>query len=165
MIKLTGSLTVRNIHGRNGTFNVGRLETEIGEFSVKDGIVEFDPGQYTGEFTISRIHPAAYVIGGRSVIEVRAVVSSIALTDLDTSFEDSPEEPLNEPEPETQTEPPSDDEKLFGEAWPLAETVKLDSTVDRNLLRQQVVRLKELGYVFSPVGRFFKKADQSGEEQ
>ncbi len=162
MIKLTGSLTVKTINGRNGPFNVGRLDTDIGEFNVKEGIVEFDPGQYAGEFTISRIHPASYVIGGRSVVEVRAVVHSIALTDLDTSVDDAPEKPLTEPEPETQTEPLSDDKKLFGDLWPLGDKVKLDSTVDRDLLRQQVIRLKEdLGYEFQPVGRFFEKVDRS----
>ena len=34
MIKLRGTLSIRTINGRNGDFNIGRLTTEIGEFSV-----------------------------------------------------------------------------------------------------------------------------------
>jgi hypothetical protein len=43
------------------------------------------------------------------------------------------------------------DETLFGTVWPLAEVVKLDSTVGRLLLRQQKKRLAELGYGFKPM--------------
>ena len=55
MINLTGTITVKTINGRNGDFNVGRLTTEIGEFNVKEGIEEYAPGQYAGQFSISRI--------------------------------------------------------------------------------------------------------------
>jgi hypothetical protein len=39
------------------------------------------------------------------------------------------------------------DADLFGTIWPLSDTVKLDTTVDRQRLRQQCTRLGELGYV------------------
>lgn len=159
MIKLSGSMQIRSIVGRNGPFTVGRLTTEIGEFAVKRGIEEFDVGVYSGEFTISRIYPASFVIGGRSIVEVRADVEAIALVDIDTTVEgdavDLPVEP--EPEPEPTTAPPDEDAELFGELWPLGEKVKLDPTVDRSILRAQVVRLKEMGYQFQPVGRLFQK--------
>src|SRR3546814_16607392 len=38
------------------------------------------------------------------------------------------------------------DAPLFGLLWPLGESVKLDSTIDRRTLRAQIVRLGELGY-------------------
>lgn len=158
MIKLSGSIQIRSIDGRNGSFNVGRLTTEIGEFAVKRGIEEFDPGAYSGEFTISRIYPASYVIGGRSIVEVRADVEAIALVDVDTTVDNQEVMPAVEPEPETDTALPDEDAELFGELWPLDEKVKLDPTVDRSLLRRQATRLKELGYQFQPVGRFFQKA-------
>jgi Protein of unknown function (DUF3275) len=44
----------------------------------------------------------------------------------------------------------SEDVALFGMLWPLGPTVKLDSTVDRRLLRQQSQRLDKLGYEFDP---------------
>lgn len=158
MIKLSGSVQIRSIDGRNGSFNVGRLITEIGEFAVKRGIEEFDPGAYSGEFTISRIYPASYVIGGRSIVEVRADIEAIALVDVDTSVDEQELIAAVEPEPEVETELPGEDAELFGELWPLDEKVKLDPTVDRSLLRRQATRLKELGFQFQPVGRFFQKA-------
>jgi len=159
MIKLSGSVQIRSITGRNGSFNVGRLNTEIGEFAVKRGIEEFDAGVYSGEFTISRIYPASFVIGGRSIVEVRADVEAIALIDVDTTFEELASTVVEaEPEPETVTALPDEDAELFGDIWPLEDKVKLDPTVDRSLLRKQATRLKELGYQFQPVGRLFQKA-------
>ncbi|GLK91180.1 DUF3275 family protein [Pseudomonas turukhanskensis] len=40
----------------------------------------------------------------------------------------------------------SDDAALFGLLWPLAESVKLDSSIDRRTLRAQIARLGALGY-------------------
>ncbi|RTB44202.1 DUF3275 family protein [Pseudomonas aeruginosa] len=39
-----------------------------------------------------------------------------------------------------------DDAALFGLLWPLGETVRLDSTIDRRTLRSQIARLGVLGY-------------------
>ncbi|MCB2028386.1 MAG: DUF3275 family protein, partial [Rhodoferax sp.] len=47
----------------------------------------------------------------------------------------------------------ADDAALFGTLWPLGETVKLDATVDRRVLRQQRDRLGELGYEFAPLSQ------------
>ncbi|MGO3130335.1 MAG: DUF3275 family protein [Alcaligenes sp.] len=41
----------------------------------------------------------------------------------------------------------SDDAALFGLLWPLEDSIKLDSTIDRRTLRAQIARLGELGYV------------------
>ncbi|OGA61266.1 MAG: hypothetical protein A2710_07305 [Burkholderiales bacterium RIFCSPHIGHO2_01_FULL_64_960] len=38
------------------------------------------------------------------------------------------------------------DAALFGILWPLGESVKLDSTIDRRALRAQIARLGEMGY-------------------
>jgi Protein of unknown function (DUF3275) len=46
-----------------------------------------------------------------------------------------------------------DDEALFGPLWPLGDTVKLDATVDRRVLRQQRDRLGDLGYEFAPLSQ------------
>ncbi|MDA8454320.1 DUF3275 family protein [Acidovorax sp. GBBC 3334] len=40
-----------------------------------------------------------------------------------------------------------EDAALFGVLWPLGESVKLDSTIDRRTLRTQIARLGALGYV------------------
>lgn len=46
-----------------------------------------------------------------------------------------------------------DDAALFGMLWPLSETVKLDATVDRRVLRQQRDRLDAMGYRFEPLSQ------------
>tara|TARA_R110001599_G_scaffold56410_5_gene156051 strand:+ start:4276 stop:4884 length:609 start_codon:yes stop_codon:yes gene_type:complete len=52
----------------------------------------------------------------------------------------------------TDTPIPEDtDATLFGTLWPLGESVKLDATVDRRVLRQQRDRLGVLGYEFAPL--------------
>lgn len=46
-----------------------------------------------------------------------------------------------------------EDAALFGMLWPLSETVKLDATVDRRVLRQQRDRLDAMGYRFEPLSQ------------
>jgi len=132
--------------------------TDIGEFVAKRGIEEFDPGTYEGDFAISRIYAAGYSAGGRSIVEVRADIDSIAFSALQAHTGEP--EPLMEDEPEgvqvSLAPGLSRDEALFGALWPLSdEPFKLDPTIDRAILRQQATRLKELGYTFHPVGRYW----------
>jgi len=82
MIKIPGRLTVRTIHGRNGPFNVGRLAASIGEFVIKDPqLDQFSEGVFEGEFLLLEIRPASYFAGGRLVVEVRAKVGEMLLTE------------------------------------------------------------------------------------
>ena len=46
-----------------------------------------------------------------------------------------------------------DDIALFGTLWPLGDSVKLDATVNRRVLRQQRDRLGALGYAFAPLSQ------------
>jgi len=82
MIKIPGRLTVRTIHGRNGPFTVGRLAASIGEFVIKDPqLDQFSEGVFEGEFLLLEIRPASYFAGGRLVVEVRAKVGEMLLTE------------------------------------------------------------------------------------
>lgn len=82
MIKIPGRLTVRTIHGRNGPFNVGRLAASIGEFVIKDPqLDQFSEGVFEGDFLLLEIRPASYFAGGRLVVEVRAKVGEMLLTE------------------------------------------------------------------------------------
>ncbi len=191
MINIPGQLAIRTISGRNGEFNVGRLSTSIGEFVIKDALLDqYNEGKYRGDFLITEIRPSYYSTSGRLVVEIRAKLESMSLDDVDNlTAEDaaklSPSEPdpIDEEPSSTQTKPheqqkkqtaaapvsnvnkPSSDEDapfgmappsstisieqdaaLFGTIWPLVDTVKLDTTVDRQRLRQQCNRLGELGY-------------------
>lgn len=197
MIKIPGHLAIRTIQGRNGAFNVGRLSTSIGEFVIKDAVLEQHvEGKYRGEFVITEIRASSYSTGGRLVIEIRARLDSMVLEDLDTltaydnaQIDAQSPDPLDEEQPvaapppkarpqssrparpasapvapaddnapfgmpasptSTQLTPEPDvdeaDQELFGTVWPLGDTVRLDSTVDRQRLRQQCQRLGQLGY-------------------
>lgn len=174
MLKLSGVLTIRTIDGRNGPFNVGRLVTDLGEFSVKETILDqYEQGKYEGDFGISRIYPAYYVAGGRLVVEVRATLETMALAGIDALSPDDVA-PVAEPDPieenaATTTEQPAaedrtpvssdvdPDETLFGELWPLGTRVKLDPTVDRTRFRRQKEQLKLLGYQFQPLGQYWEQ--------
>jgi hypothetical protein len=176
MIQLPGQLAIRTISGRNGDFNVGRLATSIGEFVIKDAVLDqYKEGKYQGDFVIKEIAPSYYTYGGRLVVETRARLESMTLDDVDDltteeaeKIETKVQDPLDEerqqtskpvpqqPTPDEETpfgmeakeEPVADnpDEALFGILWPLGESVRLDVTVDRQKLRMQTKRLEQLGY-------------------
>ncbi len=83
MINLPGYLAIRTINGRNGEFNVGRLSTSIGEFVIKDALLDqYHEGKYRGDFAITEIRPSYYTNGGRLVVEIRARLDSMSLDDV-----------------------------------------------------------------------------------
>lgn len=187
MISITGQLAIRTISGRLGLFNVGRLATSIGEFTIKDALLDqYQEGKYRGDFAIKQIRPSYYSHGGRLVVEIRAELEGMTLEDvtglsredeelLSTNVPDPLEEDgspathsssrrqlaagprraqtsalaSDEPfgmDPPAPPIPDSDDAELFGTVWPLSETVRLDTTVDRQRLRAQCMRLDQLGF-------------------
>lgn len=115
MISINGKLTVKVINGRNGAFRVGSLRSEIGEFSLKDKLLDqYEEGTYEGMFVIERIFPSSYLAGNRVVTEIRAIVSHIELTtaemkpvEVDTVEPD----PLEEEKRDVAPEPPKSDDK------------------------------------------------------
>ena len=101
MIHIDGQLAIRTITGRNGKFNVGRLATSIGEFVIKDALLDqYTEGKYRGNFAISEIRPSYYSTGGRLVVEIRAKVDSMTLEDVDNlTAEDAAQLSPSEPDP------------------------------------------------------------------
>jgi hypothetical protein len=84
MITLPGQLAIKTIHGRNGDFNVGRLTTSIGEFVVKNPeLDQYPEGKYDGDFIVVEIRPATYNANGRMVIEIRAILGGMTLSNAD----------------------------------------------------------------------------------
>ncbi|MHB0818450.1 DUF3275 family protein [Stutzerimonas stutzeri] len=205
MIRIDGQLVIKSIPGRFGTFNVARLLTSIGEFSVKDPMLEqYTEGKYEGSFVVAHIGPSSYSTGsGRTVIEVRAKLDSMTLNEMDTLSQDDTERlEQKEPDPldeERSSSPPAAsttvapasapahdtelpfgmsaaelgstpaaveqsthtdaDAELFGTIWPLVESVKLDTTVDRQRLRDQSKRLNELGYTLDFKAQIWRLAN------
>ncbi len=108
--RFEGSLLVKKINSRNGAFCIGELVTDIGEFKVKDPLIDqFEEGKYQGSFWVSHIYPYSYSAFGRVVIEIRA-----KLADLQINTEDAlPSEPDKPQEPD-----PADEEVLSQPAHP-----------------------------------------------
>jgi hypothetical protein len=50
------------------------------------------------------------------------------------------------------------DRHLFGTLWPLADAVRLDTSVSRAVFRQQKERMKALGYAFQTSGQLWVRA-------
>ena len=89
MITMPGQLAIKTIHGRLGDFNVGRLATSIGEFVVKNPeLDQYDEGKYEGDFIITEIRPSTYNANGRMVIEIRAHLGGMSLSNIDALSSD-----------------------------------------------------------------------------
>lgn len=107
MIKLTGiTLRVKTIQqGRYGNFCVADLSTDIGEFKVKDPLLDqFRDGVYTGTVWISEIRLAQYMAWGKAVTEIRAVLHDL---NLDGVSELQPDDGPSEPDPAEEVPPPA----------------------------------------------------------
>lgn len=79
-IIVNGSITIVRKSGKRGDFNVGDLNTEIGEFEVKDALIEeFDPGKYAGRFVIDWIQPDSFTYRGRVFVKNRAKLAEILI--------------------------------------------------------------------------------------
>lgn len=133
MITLQGQLAIKTIPGRYGKFNVGRLFTEIGEFVVKDALLEEYPeGKYDGEFDVKEIKPGTpYTSGGRLIIEIRAHLSGITLSNIDALSKDeahnlSPQEvdPVEEEEDSKPQQPAVVEAQAATSSEPAAETTQ-----------------------------------------
>ncbi len=97
MITINGVLTVKQISGANGKFCTGDLNTSIGEFKVKESILDqFEEGRYEGEFVIERFYLTSYVWRGKSTTDIRAKVTDIR---LDTADEGEVDNTMPEPDP------------------------------------------------------------------
>jgi len=97
MIQVPGTLSIKHVHGSRGVFAVGDLVTDVGEFKIKDPLLDqYEEGKYQGRFLISSISPSSYFLGGKVVIEVRAWLADIFLDQAD----EGPAEPTPvEPDP------------------------------------------------------------------
>lgn len=148
MITLSGQLAIRTIHGRNGDFNVGRLTTSIGEFVIKNAeLDQYREGKYEGDFAITEIRPSTYHTSGRMVIEIRAHLGGMTLSNIDPLSTDeanrlSPQEvdPIDEeaqvPVPTATAPTEAKDDKVSSD--PLVDTRPFGATVPDTPARPDV---------------------------
>jgi Protein of unknown function (DUF3275) len=139
MITLPGQLAIKTIRGRNGDFNVGRLTTSIGEFVTKNAeLDQYREGKYDGDFTIAEIRPSMYTTGGgRMVIELRAVLGGMTLSNIESLTRDeahqlTPQEidPIEEEEKEKPRPAPSPPSSAPAEAIPASGAQAPDPLID-----------------------------------
>lgn len=168
-IQIQGTLSIKAVNGRSGSFCVGDLITDIGTFKVKDAILDqYSAGEYDGTFVIDEIYPSSYTWRGKVWVEVRAKLSAIHVDNqpeetpdveaLPEAVEPDPADEATIPMPAPQPaavehqEAPDAEHSLFDtETQYLIEAgkpVKLDPTVDRGLFRAQRDALKGHGYRF-----------------
>lgn len=187
-IRVRGSITVQRKTSARGAFNVGDLSTEIGEFEVKDHLIEeFEPGKYAGDFIIKWIAPDSFSWRGRVFVKNRATLDAIFIDDAaegsPTPMSPPEPDPLDEtraptrpdpngpahaqgqqPAPQVQTQD-DPDLGLFGDELHalviVGDLVKLDPTVDRERFRLQRDRLKEIGYQFDARAQSWRRTAQS----
>ena len=192
-IRINGTLIVKEIKGASGRFCVGDLICSLGEFKVKEPILDqFEEGKYQGDFLIERFYLNSYVWRGKSTTDIRAKVMEVF---LDTAEEGKVEEVQTEPDP-ISTEPasvsgdapvqavvvsvvaPDDGVVLNPECQDLLNTfgvelgsqvfdgkeVKLDPTVDRALFRIQRDKLKAIGYAFDAKSQAWQMKKEAGDE-
>jgi len=99
MVNVKGVLTVKHRDGVNGRFSVGDLATTLGDFKVKESILDqFEEGRYEGEFVIQSIYLGRpYISRGSLITDIRAKVVEI---NLDVVEEGEIEQPTSaEPDP------------------------------------------------------------------
>jgi hypothetical protein len=83
-IRVRGTITIQRKTSARGAFNIGDLSTEIGEFEVKDSLIEeFEPGKYTGDFIIRWIAPDSFAWRGRVFVKNRATLDEIIVDEAD----------------------------------------------------------------------------------
>ncbi|MGM9489612.1 DUF3275 family protein [Ideonella sp. YS5] len=98
-ISVRGTLVVQRKRGRKGEFNIGDLSTEIGEFEVKDALIEeFEPGKYTGEFVVNWIEPDSFSWRGKVFVKNRANLDAIYIDEADET--EGAATPVVPPEPD-----------------------------------------------------------------
>lgn len=79
-VTLTGVLSIKSVQGSRGAFSVGDLSTEVGNFRIKDALLdEFEAGQYHGRFVIGHIYPSSYTWRGKVSVEIRAKLLEVLL--------------------------------------------------------------------------------------
>lgn len=186
-IRVRGSITVQRKTSARGAFNVGDLSTEIGEFEVKDHLIEeFEPGKYAGEFIIKRDYDS-FSWRGRVFVKNRATLDAIFIDDA-AEGSPTPMSPPSNPIPSTRpvhlpgrtrqglvryrassqrrrsrprTIPTCALRRRAAHAGPRWRSRQLDPTVDRERFRLQRDRLKEIGYQFDARAQSWRRTAQS----
>ena len=167
-MKINGTISIVEKNGKYGAFNVGTLNTDIGDFVVKTELLDqFDSGAYDVSVIISQIYLGGYRWGNtQNVTQLCANIEYIQCmleSDQPTSSEefevvDPVETEIDSKDVEetyvetTKLIETDDAEEILGlelaQAFNNKKSFNLDMTVGRMKLRAQANWLNEHGYQF-----------------
>lgn len=100
MLIVPGHLSVEQIQGRRGAFCVGTLKLSIGEFKIKDSALDqFEPGLYSGHFTIEKIYTKGVPWRGGFFTELIAKIAPDGFLIDDEAGSEPALPPQAEPDP------------------------------------------------------------------
>jgi hypothetical protein len=100
MLIVPGHLSVEQIQGRRGAFCVGTLKLSIGEFKIKDSALDqFEPGLYSGHFTIEKIYTKGVPWRGGFFTELIAKIAPDGFLIDDEAGSEQALPPQAEPDP------------------------------------------------------------------
>ena len=127
-ITVEGTLVVDRKKGRRGEFNIGDLSTEIGEFEVKDALIEeYEPGRYQGSFVIKWIEPDSFSWRGRVFVKNRATLEAIYIDEeVETGEQSAPLPPTPDPV-DHQPPTPAPVDALLAASAPIASSTSPDT--------------------------------------
>lgn len=137
MIRVPGTLIINRRTGRNGSFSVGDLVTDIGEFKVKDtALDQYEPGEYKGDFIIKWIEPHSNTWRGRVYIENRATLQDIIIFDAveDCGAAEASAEAMRPPEKDPLEESPGSSKRPAD--VPSTPSVEMATTTPESLPQQ-----------------------------
>ena len=145
MIRISGTLNVKSIKGSRGAFSVGELTSSVGNFKVKDQILDqFSEGSYEGEFLVAHIYPASYIHYGKVITEIRAKLAEIILPEGE-------EKPLQEqsvpqePDPVEEAVTPAQAASSVDQATPVDTAVDPQAATTATLSEEEAKDLALFG--------------------
>lgn len=97
-VSFEGNLKVTYVNGRFGSFPVGTLFTDVGNFTVRDAWLEtLTEGEYSGIFNVSKLSLYSYQAFGELRTSIKATIETYHLDDYSddsNSFEEEMPDPI-----------------------------------------------------------------------
>lgn len=159
MIILEGNITNKVINGKNGEFSVGNLTTEIGQFKIRNQLLDqFDEGEYRVRVSIRHLDLNSYMLkrNGITITEIEAHIDHIEVIDADIKMIESESvEPDASIEHEKTTRNPADPELEINadtDKSDVDKPIQTDETLEELTAESDQSELKKLFGILWPLG-------------
>nr|MBC8386406.1 DUF3275 family protein [Gammaproteobacteria bacterium] len=156
MIILEGTITNKVINGKNGDFSVGNFTTEIGQFKIRNQLLDqFDEGEYRVRVSIKHLDLNSYMLkrNGITITEIEAHIDHIEVIDADIKrVESASVEPDASIEHETGAKIPEDSETQIKVDSDKSKVEKPNQLISPQVSGAHQSELKKLFGVLWPLG-------------